>query len=208
MRKSLCISLVLLFTCVSCSLKMTRDLSPVVSKVTSVENPYFTSDKAEYVYKMAIDAYGKSVGGVLVIKKLGLEHYRLALMTEFGSTLLDMELFDGDFTMHKVSDELNKKVILKTLKSDFNLLLKQRYKPTKVFEQDEGLLYQASSKKGFTFLRFDSFGELFEIVQSGKVKEKVFITFLETTGKEANRILIDHANRKLSIVLKKIVKSN
>jgi len=205
MTRSLCISLILLISCAtSCRVKMTRDLSPVHSEVDLIKNPYFTSSVDDYVYKMSLQAYGKNMGGVLVIKNLGVEHYRLALMTEFGSTLVDMELLDGTFTVHTVSDELDKKVILNTLKNDFALLLTQNYVPIKVFAQEDGVLYQASVNKKTNLLRFDSKGQLFEIIQTGLVKEKVFITFLEAEEGVARKILIDHANRKVSFELKKL----
>lgn len=88
MIRFLVISLSLVFSLTSCSLKTTEGLRPIdlneVAKLNKVvENLYFSNPEIDYVYKAKIKVYNKNFGGILIVKKTGPENHRVVFTTEF-----------------------------------------------------------------------------------------------------------------------------
>src|SRR5690554_3214811 len=58
--------------------------------------PYFNTLEKEYLYNAKIDIFGNELSGILVVKKLAEGRKRLALLSEFGNTILDFEFVNND----------------------------------------------------------------------------------------------------------------
>ncbi len=187
----------------SCTLSTTKNL--VETKVTSTTftNPYFSDTTKDYVYKANIEVYGKHLGGLMIIKKIANEHHRVVFATEFGSRILDLEFIKNDFKLNFVLDELNKKIVLNTLKKDFKLLLKEQHHIEKKYSNSEFIVYKSKAEKrnNFFFIS-DCSRDLNKIVNTSKTKEKVIITFDKVVKALAKEISIVHKNIKLRIELR------
>ena len=82
--------------------------------------------QTDYVYKAKIDVYGRYFGGILILKKVDENSHRVVFTTEFGSKIFDF-LYEGDtFTKNFMIDDLDKKIIVNTLRKDFKILISEK----------------------------------------------------------------------------------
>lgn len=209
MIRFLAISVLLCFVLASCSLKTTEGLyylpsSDIDSITSGIENPYFSNGEIDYVYKAKIEVYNKNFGGILIIKKTGIESHRIVFTTEFGSKLFDFQ-FEGDtFTKNFVIEALDKKFIVNILKDDFKLLVQEKSKILEVYSSENQYIFKTQRGARFNFYFFErETAKLQKIVNTSKTKEKVEIDFISSDGKTADTIAIKHNNIKLTIDLEK-----
>ena len=196
------ISVLFLFF-ISCSLPTTKGyLERSVSK-KNIENNYFSNEKTDYIYKAKIDIYNKRFGGLLIIKKTGVDEHRVVFTTEFGNKIFDFEIRNGSFKMNYVLDELNKKIILKTLQDDFYILVKQFNRVSKQFDSTKEIVFKTNYSKDYDLYYFylKENNQLFKIVKSNKQKEQVIFDLLEFNNDIGTKIDISHQNFKLKIHL-------
>ncbi|MBB6679914.1 hypothetical protein H4O20_00460 [Aequorivita sp. 609] len=206
------ISLSLVFSLTSCSLKTTEGLRPIdlneVAKLNKVvENLYFSNPEIDYVYKAKIKVYNKNFGGILIVKKTGLENHRVVFTTEFGSKLLDFQ-FDGDkFTKNFVVEDLDKNFIINILRDDFKLLITEKSDILEAFSSEVHNVFKTQSEERFNYYFFEKeTGKLQKIINTTKRKEKVEVDFTSTEKEIADIISIKHNNFKLTIDLEKFKK--
>jgi len=201
MTRFLIISL-LLFFCNSCALKTTEGLRIVKITDAEVTNPYFSNKNIDYIYKAKIDIYGRYFGGILIIKKVEKDSHRVVFTTEFGNKIFDF-LYDGDsFTKNFVLEDLDKKIIVNTLRKDFKLLISESSKVEGQYAGEGQQIYKSKTNKRFNFYFFDEKPVILKrIVQTSKRKEKVEIVFTSKGNDLAQKIGINHSNIKLKIDL-------
>lgn len=204
MRRFLRIKIALLFVVFSCSKPVTEGLRQEKSEAVTIQNPYFSNPEKDYVYKAQMEAYGRNFGGILIVKKINTHHHRLVMTTEFGSKLLDFEFKDDEFIKNFVIPDLDRKFIIKILKNDFRLLIKEDILATKQFEKEDNRIFQEEegNRKNFYFFSKDT-ENLNQIVHATRRKEKVTIDFSPESKEIADRIYIKHHSIKLEINLKK-----
>ena len=128
MRKSilqfLTISLLILIFCVGCGSKITDAYDTKTTNVSTVKVPYFSDSTRDYVYKTNITVYGKELSGIFIAKKINDSTHRTVFTTEFGNKLLDFEISENSFKVNSIVAELDRKILINTLRKDFKLLLK------------------------------------------------------------------------------------
>ncbi len=192
--------LILLFS--SCALKTTKNLvkQSVVSE--KVENVYFSDAAKDYVYKAKIAIYGKNFGGVLIVKKITKRTHRVVFTTEFGSKIFDF-LFDEDkFTKNFALEEIDKKIVINTLRKDFKTMINQYLHSKEQLSTEVYTVYKTQEEKRFNYYFFDkSNKQLAKIINTSKHKEKVIFVFEGLEEKLAKKIEIKHQNIKLNIKL-------
>lgn len=207
MIRFLAISLLATLVLTSCSLKTTEGLRQVRFNEYAIENLYFSNFEIDYVYKAKIEVYGKNFGGILIIKKLGIENHRVVFTTEFGSKLFDFQFEDDTFTKNFIVEELDKKFIINILKDDFKLLVKEQTMVLGVYESENQRIYKTKNDERFNFYFTNIESEkLQKIVNTSKTKEKLTIDFTSSEGNIADTIAIKHNNIKLTIDLEKFKK--
>ncbi|MCF6346969.1 MAG: hypothetical protein L3J20_01550 [Flavobacteriaceae bacterium] len=192
----------MLLSLTSCTLVTTKNLvrAPIVK--AEYQNLYFSNTNTDYVYKSKIDVYGNYFGGILIIKKIDKSHHRVVLTTEFGSKVFDFEFQNDNFKVNSILEELNRKMIVNTLKKDFQLLLNEQISVTKEYKNADYTIYQSQNKKRFNFYFINNkTADLEKLINTSKTKEKVIIIFNNIDGKLAKKILIAHKSIKLKITL-------
>lgn len=191
---------VLLVACGSYPKK--QNLTPVDATQTVVVNPYFSDVSKDYVYKANIDVYGNSFGGLLIIKKIDTQDYRIAFTTEMGNKLFDFSFVNETFKVNYCIDELNRKLLLNVLKKDFKTLITENLRVKQQFKSRKNHIFETElyDKKHFYFLS----KQLDKIVRVGNGKEKVIVEFKNIKDNVASEIAIIHNNIKLNINLKTI----
>lgn len=163
---------------------------------------YFSDPKKDYIYKAQIAVYGRDFGGIFIAKKINDTVYRAAFTTEFGNKLFDFEVTDNSFKVNYILEELDKKIIVNTLKRDFMLLLKKNHEVGAQYEDGLNTVYKANDGKRFNYLFINkASGRLLKLVNATKFKEKTIISYISESDKLAKNIVIDHKNIKLKIEL-------
>ncbi|WP_394774490.1 hypothetical protein [Flavobacterium sp.] len=184
---------------VSCG-SVTKNYTPKKLDKTSYEVPYFSDSKKDYVYKTNITVYGNEISGIFIAKKINDTIHRIVFTTEFGNKLLDFEISDTSFKVNSIVSELDRKILINTLKEDFRLLLKKEYLIDEQFENDSADIYKSKDEKRDNYLFISKKGQKLEkVVHSSKTKEKFTLTFSSENNIFAEKIEIVHQNIKLKI---------
>ncbi|OMQ12290.1 hypothetical protein [[Flexibacter] sp. ATCC 35103] len=186
---------------VSCG-SVTKNYTQKELDKTSYEVPYFSDSKTDYVYKTNITVYGNEISGIFIAKKINDTTHRIVFTTEFGNKLMDFEISDTDFKVNSIVSELDRKILINTLKEDFRLLLKKEYQIQEQFENDLDNIYKSKDGKYDNYLFISKKDQKLEkVVHSSKTKEKFTLTFSSENNIFAEKIEIVHQNIKLKIEL-------
>lgn len=187
----------------SCTLATTKDFVGVENTVKNYKNHYFADVAKDYLFKANFEVYGHEFSGILIIKKLAPQYHKVVFATEFGTKMLDMELKKDDVTINFIADDLNKKLLINTLKKDFKILLQEDVFIDNTYQNSTSLIFKTKKNIRFNyyFINKES-NELEKIANTSKTKEKVVFNFKTDDGKTARKILIEHKNIKLKIRLK------
>jgi hypothetical protein len=190
------------FTLASCGTVRTVDgFAKTEAKNGTYTATYFSDAATDYVYKMNIAVYGHEFGGILIIKKTGDVTHRVAFTTDFGNKLFDLEFTGNDFKVNYIIEELDRKMIVNTLRDDFKLLLKKDHTIEEEYQNDEFTVYKTKDDRRFNYLFLDKDANLRKMVHATKRKEKVIFTYVPAGRTLAQNIIIDHKNIKLKIEL-------
>lgn len=193
---------VLLFSC------KPYEITNTVKKESSVKefkNQYFANPETDYVYKAHIDVYGNELSGIFIAKRMNDSIHRVVFTTDFGNKLLDFELSETEFKVNYILEDLNKKIVVNTLRDDFRLLLRVDHKVAESLENEEFYIYKSADKKRFNYFFVNKTdGKLVKLINASKSKEKVVFGFVSKNSTFAENITIQHKNIKLKIELNQI----
>jgi len=186
---------------VSCS-SVTKNYASKKLDKTSYTVPYFSDSKTDYVYKTNITVYGNELSGIFIAKKINDTTHRVVFTTEFGNKLMDFEISETSFKVNSIVAELDRKILINTLKEDFRLLLKKDYLIQEQYESEENNIYKSADGKLDNYLFLSKKDQKLEkIVHSSKTKEKFTLFFNSENNIFAEKIQIIHQNIKLKIEL-------
>ncbi len=171
-------------------------------KNSTAQNLYFADQNQEYVYTALISAFGKEITGILVLKPLGNDSHRVVLTTDFGNTLLDLTLNKDGYIKNYAIPDLDKKIVLNILSSDFKLLVKQNWTTNAEALRENEKVYRAKKGNKNYYLTYQN-QELKQLIYA-KRKKKVVLDFKVTNHNNANEIQLQHFNFNLKIELKAI----
>jgi hypothetical protein len=193
-----CLLAILLISCGS----VTKKYSPKKLDKASYEAPYFSNPKTDYVYKTNITVYGNEISGIFIAKKINDTVHRIVFTTEFGNKLLDFEISEKSFKVNSIVSELDRKILINTLRDDFRLLLKKEYFIQEQFENESDNIYKSADGKRDNYLFLSKKDQKLEkVVHASQTKEKITLTFSSENNIFAEKIEIIHHNIKLKIVL-------
>jgi phosphoribosylformylglycinamidine (FGAM) synthase PurS component len=186
---------------VSCG-SVTKNYTPKKLDKTSYQSPYFSDSKTDYVYKTNITVYGNELSGIFIAKKINDTIHRVVFTTEFGNKLLDFEISEKSFKVNSIVSELDRKILINTLKEDFRLLLKKEYLIQEQFENESHNIYKSADGKRDNYLFLSKKDQKFEkLIHTSATKEKITLTFSSENNIFAERIQIVHQNIKFKIDL-------
>ena len=194
----------------SCSsLDVVKGYQSTALETTSFDVPYFSNPEMDYVYKANITIYGNELSGIFIAKRINSTTHRVVFTTEFGNKLLDFEISETDFKVNSIVEELDRKILINTLKTDFRLLLRRHYIIKSQLENTENKVLVIEDGKLFNYL-FVSKGNnrLSKIIHTSKRKEKINLIYTAENNIFATKIIIQHSNIKLRIELNHFKESN
>ena len=146
--------------------------------------PIFKDKFKSFLFKTTL-TYGDKFeqGGLLALKQLSEGNYRTIFMTKFGMTLFDFEFGDNGFVVHKVFEQMDRKILLKIIEQDIEMLLSRGVLGNKAIEFKN----DASPKK--------------KVVLKTKLNKKTHFFVQE----EQQKITEIHQNRAVTILLTKYI---
>ena len=183
-----------------------KKMQAVTGSVSSLQKfrPAFTVA----LYKTKVDVVGNHLSGLLLIKKMPDSSTRLVFSNEIGFTFFDFEFNpDGNFIVHAVIKQMNKKPVLITLQKDFELILMQRLDSAAVsIRRNNGLLYYVfPERKGYNYYITDSTtNELVRMERASNRKIVVEATMQNYINGIPDTISIIHKKFNFTIGLKRI----
>ncbi|HEX9980504.1 MAG TPA: hypothetical protein VGB50_08055 [Flavobacterium sp.] len=194
------INILVAFAISSCATNFTAGYTSVPVENPVFKTPYFSNPETDYVYKTNITVYGHDLSGIFVAKKIRDGVHRVVFTTEFGNKLLDFEISDTDFKVNYIVEELNRKILIKTLKNDFQLLLRDEFEVAEAYKKDGITVLKSADGDRFNYLYLSQDGKkLNKIIQTSVRKEKLNITYISENNTFADKIIILHNDMKLRI---------
>lgn len=187
----------------SCKSYKISDAVEVVTNEKVIQNHYFSNKALDYVYKVHIDIYGKQLGGVFIAKRINDTVHRMVITTDFGNKLLDFEISENSFKKNFIIHNLDKKIIVNTLISDFRTLFQVNNSVLRSFKKKSEIIYQSKNKHYYYF--DETSKSLSKVIVSNNRKEKVIFLFHSKNATFAENIQIQHNNIKLKIELNQII---
>jgi hypothetical protein len=187
---------------ISCKSYQIKDAVSIDNSFQFVQNQFFSDPSLDYVYKTHIEIYGNKMGGIFIAKRVNDSIHRMVLTTDFGNKLLDFEISENSFKVNYIIDNLDKQIIIKTLRDDFRTLLQVNNKVFKSFVKGNEKIYQTENNS-YYFVDKDS-NNLTQIIKTNKRKEKVNIAFRSINPTFAEYISIKHYNIKLKLEFNQI----
>ena len=203
MRYLLFISCIIVLTgCAS----LYSNLQKTKADVSCLEKfkPVFSSS----LYTANIDVVGKHLSGLLIFKKMPDSSTRIVFSGETGFTFFDFEFSaDGNFVVHSIIKQMNKKPVIKTLRKDFELILMQHVEIKGSYTlKDSNLNYIAFPQtKGFYYYVTDpSCTELIQMQRASKRKVVVEAIMKNYVNNVPDTIGFSHKKFEFEIGLKRI----
>jgi hypothetical protein len=198
----LIINCTLMLLLVSCASHTLKGFSKTIVEQPIYKAPYFSNTGTDYVYKANISIYGKKLSGLFIAKQINDSCHRIVFTTEFGNSLLDFEIGEHTFKINSIVADLDKKMIIKTLKNDFRLVLANSYHVQAQYENATDKVYKSKDGNRYNLLFIKKQSDnLYKLVRASRYKEKVVVSYSNVNNQLAESLTIEHKNIKLDIVL-------
>lgn len=193
----LAISFLLVFGCAATSKQPSSDNG---HGLFSAVNPYFSDQSQDYAYRTRIEVYGRELNGILIAKKISDSIHRVVLTTDFGNTLFDFEVGQNTFVKNHIVEDLDRKIIVNTLRDDFRLLFRGSYASHNAQQTraDSVMTYESRERRNLYRISFSG-KKLISIVKRVGKKDRVSVGFHGESDIFAEKIEIQHHDIKLKI---------
>lgn len=166
--------------------------------------PAFTSS----LYKTSVDVVGHHLGGLLLIKKMQDSSTRMVFSNEMGVKFFDFAFEkNGDFKVHHIMQQMNKKPVITTLRKDLQLILMDNIDPNTVLikKDKDYLYYQVPVKGGANYYIINTLNKnLVKVERASKRKPVAEMVMLNYINGIPDTIGISHKGFEFNIALKRI----
>ena len=160
------------------------------------------------LYHAHVDVIGKHLSGLLLFKTMSDSSTRIVFSNEMGIKYFDFAFaLDGKFTVHYILERMNRKVVLSTLRNDFQLILMQNldYKQAYLLKGDQFIYYAFPVGNELHYYISEPETQKLERIESGtKNKTKVRAFMLNYSNDVPDTISIEHCNFNFTIALKRL----
>jgi len=202
MRYLLFISIIFLSACAS-QYKSLQNARGDISCIQKFK-PVFVSA----LYNTQVNAIGKHLSGLLLIKTMPDSSIRIVFSNEVGFKFFDFGFAaDGGFMVFAIIKQMNKKAVIGTLRKDFGLVMMRHLDTANGFVRKEGdLTYNAfpQGKEFNYYVTRAGCSELVRVEIASKRKTKVQVIMQNYIGGIPDTISIMHKNFNFNIGLKRL----
>ncbi|MEO6489068.1 MAG: hypothetical protein ABIO04_03935 [Ferruginibacter sp.] len=181
-------------------------MQPASADINTLDK--FKPDLSLALYNTKVDVVGNHLSGLLLIKSLTDHSTRLVFSNEMGYTYFDFE-FDssGNFKVHSIIKQMDKRSVLKTLRKDLELVLMNTLDKSGVSirSSDNFVYFIFPRSKGFNYYITDSTGnQLLRMERASNKKTVVEAIMKNYVNGVPDTIGITHKNFDFTIGLKRI----
>lgn len=188
----------------SSSYKMLQPAPETAGDCLSKFKPNFT----RALYTAQVDVTDHHLSGLLLVKLMPDSSTRLVFTMEAGFKFFDFEFSkDGNFTVHSITDKMNKKAVIKTLRKDFETILMQRIEelPLEDFTTDSLVYHRIKREDSYDYYITDKeCNKLERVEKTGGRKTIVVMKMEDYKDGVPGTITVDHQTFKFNISLKKL----
>ena len=165
----------------------------------------FADASGKYLFRTKINYKDKVLSGMIIIRKSANNSYRIAMVTELGMTIFEMEFFankEKPFILHSCINYLNKKVIINTLRRDFESIFLNftNWEEAKIINNSAGTIH-IFHYEGKRKYYCNKYGDIEKIIRSSWLIKKEVIYIQNTKNPYPRSITIEHQHNRLSIML-------
>jgi hypothetical protein len=162
-------------------------------------------------FDAGIDVVGKHISGLLLIKHMPDSASRVVFTNEAGIKFLDFEFkASGEFNVHHVIRQLDKKAVIRLLKKDFGLLLGLPFKGKpawRSWEKDSEIFYGvAQNNESHYFITGGDCSSLHRLESASGQKKMVSLYFYGPDLQKPDSIKLQHHTFDMQIELRKIAR--
>lgn len=185
-----------------------RDLKPANGDVNCIKSfaPQFTNT----LYSAGVDVTKHHFSGILFFKYMPDSSTRVVFTNEMGVKFFDFAFTkDDEFIKYYVMAKLDKRVIVKALRKDLELVILHQDLSNAVLLKDSTYNYTAiPNSKGNDYYITDHCSKLIRIEKASKKKAVVEVQMLNYNNGIPDNISIVHKNFKFNILLKRVEKES
>ncbi len=183
-----------------------KSLQPATGDISCLQK--FRPVIGSVLYNTTVDVVGKHLSGLLLLKHMPDSSLRIVFSSEMGIKFFDFEFSrSGEFRVHSVIRQMNRKAIINTLRKDFKLVLMQdlALAPHNILT-DQRLSYYVFSKGAELnyYITDTSCNTLVRIEKTSKRKVKVRAVMERYINGVPDTIGITHRNFNFNIGLKRL----
>jgi hypothetical protein len=175
---------------------------------------WFVTDSGHFLFSTKIDMMKNHLSGLMVIKPMTGDTYRVVFITEVGLKIFDMEFFAAKpAKVHYIIEAMDRNIVVNTLTNDIGLILMTRISGLKpnVFRdkstQKIAFRYRDNGKKYYYQVSGDE-GRFYKVVHKSGMAGKVHADLYGNEVSGIDSIKISHFNVKLSINLYRIIEDS
>jgi hypothetical protein len=197
-----CLSLFCLL--MACAAPIQQTHSAQVVDCMGKLKPDFRSDW----YNAQVDVSGRHISGLILFKSMADSSVRVVFTNEAGITYFDFGFhLQGDFIVHKIIRQLNRKPVVRTLKKDFEMVLMEyvgRGTATTILEGGERRIAFTDRKQVDYVVTDPDCSKLIRLEHGSAKKKKTSVFLFGRAGQAPDSISVRHHNFDMSIQLKRL----
>ncbi|HZG23523.1 MAG TPA: hypothetical protein VEZ17_03025, partial [Chitinophagaceae bacterium] len=164
--------------------------------------PQFTSS----LYNTNVNVIGKHLSGLLIIKAMPDSSTRMVFTSETGLTFFDFEYSrEGNFKVHNIIRQMNRKAVIRTLQKDFELVLMRNLNAEQARSAEDAAYRYTIFPQGKEYNYYitdPGCSQLERIEKTSKRKIKVSVIMKNYRNGVPDTIGITHHNFNFNIGLK------
>ena len=164
----------------------------------------FAGHKKSKVFNTSFEYKEYFVSGLMVLKPVSEDTFRVVFTTKTGQTLLDGALTVDKFDVLKVVQQLDRKLLLNLIANDLRLICFATANAIRTFEDASGRqMLRTKSPKGYLYYLFDANAKNYhKIIRGSKRRKKVIVDLENYKNDFPEKITFAHQNFALTIAMK------
>lgn len=186
-----------------------KNLKPI--EPASLESKTFSSifknQEKGIVFNSEFQYKSYFMSGLMVIKKIEPQHFRVVFTAKAGTKVLDFELTPSDFKVNYSIAILKRKIFLKLLEKDMRLICDEwTGVPIELKNlEDTKTIYRHKTKGGWRYLFFEKDSDQLNKIERGTKRKKKVIVNLEDYKEEfPESITFAHPSIDLTMKLERL----
>lgn len=202
------LQIILLCGLFSCS-NAYKNLRPISNQnpQTKTFPSIFKNQEKATVFNTSFTFKDYFASGLMVVKPLENQHFRIVFTAKMGQTLLDTELTPTDFIIKKSIPQLDRKLLFKLLEKDLRMICDEQTGVAVAFKNidKKGIIFRLKTNKDYRYFYENETGEYFEKIERGTKRRPKVIVNLENYEQDfPEKITFVHQRLPLRIEMEKI----